>query len=130
FSVLGALLVKNSTRIVKWYAGSWGILMTGMLLEIAFQAGIIVKLSALLNAQVASTMSALVMGIALAERLRTERDARIAAQDRALEVLQKFKENYNSMPIGLFVSSLNGKVGLRNPEFCMMFRISDSEEHT
>src|SRR5690606_38340846 len=45
-------------------------------------------------------------------------------------VLQKFKENYNSMPIGLFVSSLNGKVGLRNPEFCMMFRISDSEEHT
>lgn len=130
FTVLGALLWKSPTRIVKWYAGSWGILMAGMLLEIAFQAGVVVKLSTLLNAQVASTMSALVMGIALAERLRTERDARIAAQERALEVLQKFKENYNSMPIGLFVCTPNGEITLRNPEFSKMFGTPESDERS
>ena len=130
FTILGALLVRNPTRIVKWYAGSWGILMAGMLFEIAFQAGIVIRLSTLLNAQVASTVSAIVMGIALAERLRTEREARIAAQARALEVLQKFKENYNSMPIGLFVSTPNGAITLRNPEFCKMFSISDSDERS
>jgi len=66
------------------------------------------------------------MGIALAERLRTERDARIAAQDRALEVLKKFKENYNSMPIGLFSAKPDGAVVLHNPEFSKIFQLNDT----
>jgi len=65
----------------------------------------------------------LVTAIALAEKLRIERNARLSAQREKFEVLEKFKENYNSMPVGLFSLNRSGAVTLFNPAFANMFRV-------
>jgi diguanylate cyclase (GGDEF)-like protein len=68
-------------------------------------------------------MSALLTAIALSERIRTERDARIEAQTHTVALLKEFKLNYNSMPIGLFSITSSGQISLYNPSFAEMFHL-------
>jgi diguanylate cyclase (GGDEF)-like protein/PAS domain S-box-containing protein len=97
--------------------------------EIGIQSGI-VNLPAWLNSQSASIVSALVMGLALADRMKSEREARIKAQARSVKVLKQFEENYNSMPVGLFSVDDSGRIALHNPAFSEMFGIRQSPTGT
>ncbi len=112
-------LARIRTRIVGWYALSWGAMIAGMTSEIGAQSGAF-DLPDWLNAQSASVVSALIMGLALADRLKTERDARVIAQTKSLQYLNKYKENYNSMPIGLFGLATDGHLRIHNPAFAEM----------
>ncbi len=113
-------LVRARTRVVGWYALSWGAMIAGMTSEIGAQSGAFV-LPQWLSAQSASIVSALTMGLTLADRLRSERDGRLAAQAKSLTYLKKYEENYNSMPVGLFGLSDSGTVLIHNPAFAAMF---------
>jgi diguanylate cyclase (GGDEF)-like protein len=117
---IGYLLYTQRTRIVAWYALSWASMVVGMASEIGAQSGV-VGYPAWINSQTASVVSALMMGIALADRLRSERDGRLAAQAKSLTYLKKYEENYNSMPVGLFGLSDSGTVRISNPAFAAMF---------
>ncbi|MCP5264987.1 MAG: EAL domain-containing protein [Burkholderiaceae bacterium] len=121
WATLVRILVRNRSAIAKWYAASWGILVVGLISEIAFQADVLSGLSGLLNAQSGALMSSLVMGVSLAERIKKERSARLNAQAEALSALKKFEENFNSMPVGLFGTAGNGALSLFNPAFRDMF---------
>ena len=46
---------------------------------------------------------------------------RLAARNNALATLTEFREKYNSLPIGLFSTDLNGKIKLFNPFFNEIF---------
>jgi diguanylate cyclase (GGDEF)-like protein len=81
-----------------------------------------------LNVQSASIASALLTAVSLAEKLRHERHARLAAERDAIDVLGRFKDNYNSMPIGLFSISQTGDVMLFNPAFASMFALPRPSE--
>ncbi|MCX7230854.1 MAG: EAL domain-containing protein [Burkholderiales bacterium] len=117
-----SLLIQR-TRLVGWYALSWGSMIVGMASEIGTQSGV-VQYPSWLNSQTATIVSALMMGLALADRLRSERDARLAAQARSVTYLKKYEENFNSMPIGLFGLGLNGSIRLKNPAFSEMFDLT------
>jgi diguanylate cyclase (GGDEF)-like protein len=121
-----SLLIQR-TRLIGWYALSWGSMIFGMASEIGAQSGV-VDFPFWMNSQTATVVSALMMGLALADRLKTERDGRIAAQARSLTYLKKYEENFNSMPIGLFGLSLDGSIRLKNPAFSEMFNLSDSRK--
>lgn len=116
-------LIWQRSRLVGWYALSWGSMIIGMASEIGTQSGV-VDYPPWVNSQTASIVSALIMGLALADRLRTERDARVAAQAESVTYLKKYEENFNSMPIGLFGLDATGMVRLRNPSFDEMFALS------
>lgn len=47
----------------------------------------------------------------------------MAAQAKNVGLLTRFRENYNSMPVGLFSVGLDGTVALYNPAFASMFGI-------
>ena len=113
-------LARSRTRVVGWYALSWGTMIAGMASEIGAQSGAF-ALPQWLNAQSASVVSALIMGLTLADRLKTERDARLVAQANSVQYLKKYEENYNSMPVGLFGLSTDGIVRIYNPAFAAMF---------
>jgi diguanylate cyclase (GGDEF)-like protein len=120
---LAVALVLDRTRAVTWYALSWGVMIVGMASEIGARSGV-ATLPPWLNSQSASVISALIMGLALADRLKLERNGRIAAQANSLRTLKKFEDNYNSMPIGLFGLNDSGQIRLSNPAFREMFNIS------
>lgn len=134
-SALGIILIIASLAIVVhrtrssvsiWYAGSWILTFAGILAEVGYASGFISSSSPGLNSQTASIASAVFIAIALAEKLRVERMARQAAQRETVEALDKIRENYNSMPIGLFSANPDGQLSLFNPAFASMFRLSDS----
>lgn len=120
-------LFTRRERLVGWYALSWGSMIVGMASEIGAQSGVFDN-TTWLNSQTASVVSALMMGLALADRLRTERDARIAAQSESLTYLKKYQENFNSIPIGLFGLDRLGSIRLRNPAFDEMFTLGSRRD--
>lgn len=134
-SALGIVLIITSLTVVVyrtrssvsiWYAGSWILTFAGILTEVGYASGFLSSSSPGLNSQTASVASAVFIAIALAEKLRIERVARQAAQRETFAALEKLRENYNSMPIGLFSSDLSGHLSLFNPAFSSMFRIPTS----
>ena len=107
---------------VAWYALSWGAMIAGMACEIGTQSGAI-DVPTWINSQTASVVSALIMGLALAQRLNTERDARLKAQADSVSYLKKYQDNFNSMPVGLFRLRPDGRLAIFNPAFAELFSI-------
>jgi diguanylate cyclase (GGDEF)-like protein len=73
-----------------------------------------------------SIVSSLIVGISLAERLRSEKSGRLAAQKSALTFLQRFKDNYNGVSLALFTMRLDGRMREYNPAFAHLFGIEES----
>lgn len=109
------------------YAAAWIGMIIGMLSEIGFQTGFFYATN-LFNSQLATIISALLMSIALAHKIKTDRAEKVIAQDRSVRYLKKFQDNFNSMPIGLFSINSSGSLILFNPAFYDLFNSSDSSE--
>ncbi len=123
---LGMIVFRTRSSVSLWYAASWGLTFTGILTEVGYASGLISGAVPGLNSQTASVASALVTAVALAEKLRVERNARLSAQREKFDVLEKFKQNYNSMPVGLFSMNRSGEVTLFNPAFATMFGLESA----
>jgi diguanylate cyclase (GGDEF)-like protein len=129
--LLMGLLIRHvwgaPSLVGTWYLLSWASLFAGILAEVAHSSGLLSFHLPLLNTQTGAIASALLTGIALSERIRTEREARIHAQQKTVSVLREFKRNYNSMPVGLFRATFDGRLTLYNPAFSSMFSVSQDE---
>ncbi len=119
--VVSVILFRYPSPLAAWYTLSWGLIAAGQTGQLAYSTGWIDALPFLMNSQVSAIASAFVMSIALAERLRSERAAKLQAQSSALAVLRRFRENYNAMPVGIFSMKLDGTIIEHNPAFGEMF---------
>jgi diguanylate cyclase (GGDEF)-like protein/PAS domain S-box-containing protein len=119
---------QTGSTAALWYGASWLVTLAGSASEVAFASGIISGKPILLNSLTGAVFSALLAGIALAERIKLERAGRVQAQARTVSVLTRFRENYNSMPVGLFSLNSNGYVTLQNPSFAEMFGVNRDVE--
>ncbi len=123
FLGLGLLVLNvpvTKSTVASLYLLSWAVAFAGILAEVASASGVISFRSAILNAQVGAVASALLTAIALAERLRVERSRRLAAQTQAVGALRQFRDNYNTLPIGLFSLDRSGSFTGYNPAFAAM----------
>jgi len=123
-TTLAIVVRRTRSSVAMWYAGSWAATFAGVLLEVGYASGLFSAAVPGLNSQTAAIGSALFTAIALAEKLRVERVARVAAQREKFEALERLKENYNSMPVGLFSLDAGGGVTLCNPTFTKMFDLA------
>jgi len=124
FVVLTLLSVKAPSRALGWYIGSWAITLAGSVAQIAFSVGFAREILDVANSQFTAVGSALMMGVTLAQRMQAERQARILAQSSAVNALQRFRENYNAMPVGIFSIRHDGTVIEHNPTFAEMFPVN------
>ncbi len=122
------IFIKTGSTVAIWYGASWLVTLGGLASEVAFASGVLLGKPLLLNSVTGAIFSALLAGIALSERIKIERSGRVSAQASALSVLARFRENYNSMPVGLFSLDRAGLITLRNPSFCAMFGITDKPD--
>ncbi|MCO5105947.1 MAG: EAL domain-containing protein [Burkholderiaceae bacterium] len=121
FFVLSMLSIRAPSRALAWYFGSWVITLTGSIAQIAFSMGFWREILNIANSQITSVGSALMLGVTLAQRMNAERQARISAQHSAVSALQRFRENYNAMPVGIFSMKQDGTLIEHNPTFADMF---------
>lgn len=123
FYVLINLAAKSPSRELLWYIGSWTVTLLGSIAQIAFSVGFKREILELANSQTTAIASALMLGVTLAQRMNTERHARIAAQNSAITALQRFRQNYNATPVGIFSMKFDGTLLEHNPTFGSMFVI-------
>ncbi|MFO1301028.1 MAG: EAL domain-containing protein [Burkholderiaceae bacterium] len=121
FLFLAQILRKDASPVAIWYALSWFVTGLGMFGEIVNALGYPGSLTKVMNSQVAAISAAVLSGIALAAKLQHEREARISAQHSAVTALQRFRENYNAMPVGIFSMKHDGTLIEHNPTFAEMF---------
>lgn len=120
-TLTGIIIVKTGSNSAIWYCASWLVTLSAAIMEIAFASGLISGLPSILNSASGAVFSALLAAIALADRIKTEKLSRVRAQTKTALLLNRFKENYNGMPIGLFNISRTGALSLFNPAFAGMF---------
>ena len=94
-------MIVSPSPVNCWYAVSWVCFFTGPMAEIALSAGFISTAPGWINMQSGSLAAALLVAVALAERIRVERWRRIGAQKDAIAAAEALSEHYRSMPIGL-----------------------------
>ncbi|MCD6675421.1 MAG: EAL domain-containing protein [Burkholderiaceae bacterium] len=121
FYVLITLAIKSPSRELLWYIGSWAVTLLGSIAQIAFSVGFSKSILDIANSQSTAIGSALMLGVTLAQKMNTERQARIAAQNSAITALQRFRQNYNSTPVGIFSMKIDGTLLEHNPTFGSMF---------
>ncbi len=124
FITLTLLAMRAPSRALGWYIGSWVITLAGSVAQIAFSMGFGREVLDVANSQVTAVCSALMLGVTLAQRMRAERQARISAQHSAVNALQRFRENYNAMPVGIFSMKHDGALIEHNPTFSDMFPVN------
>lgn len=127
FAVLSVLTFRAPSRALGWYIGSWVITLTGSIAQIAFSMGLARTFHDIAGSQITSVASALMLGITLAQRMQAERRARLSAERSAVSALQRFRENFNAMPVGIFSMRLDGTIIEHNPSFGELFK--DSGRH-
>lgn len=125
------VLQKNFTATFGWYSCGWIVTILGFFGEIARAYSALGIGHELINSRTGSVAGALLTAVALAERMRNERSRRLKAETRSKVALQRFKENYNSVPVGLATIDLHGDVLHFNPSFKAMFNVTQaSSKHS
>jgi diguanylate cyclase (GGDEF)-like protein len=128
-SMLARICIHDPTPIAGWYALGWGVSIFGIFGEIVRAASNQVFEVPGLNQATGAVLSALLTGVALAHKLTTERQQRVAAQSDALYALDRFRENYEATPVGLFSMRFDGTVLEYNPAFAAMFGLPPPEQY-
>lgn len=113
--------LKNPSTTAYLYAASWAATFGGLFAEITMASGAVTKSSFPLNTRTGAILSVMLLAATLAERLRTERTARLAAQLQTVAAMGQFRDTYNSVPIGLFSLNADGLFTSVNPTFKQMF---------
>ncbi len=119
--ILVRLAIKAPSQELLWYIGSWTVTLLGSIAQIAFNFGFNESILNIANSQTTAGVSALMLGVTLAQKMNTERQARIIAQNSAITALQRFRQNYNATPVGIFLMKFDGTLLEHNPTFSSMF---------
>jgi diguanylate cyclase (GGDEF)-like protein len=93
---------RRGNRALSLVAIGWAIGIIGLIVEIGVASGYIpTNIKVFINSQVSALISVLLTASALAERINTERNRRIRAQDNELIALGRVKLTYQQSPAGL-----------------------------
>ncbi|MCM5569669.1 EAL domain-containing protein [Burkholderiaceae bacterium FT117] len=131
--ILGILLTRicasSLSSIAIWYGLGWGFSILGIAGEIIRAVTNQTLDIPGLNQSTGAVISALLTGVALAQKLNDERQQRVSAQNSAVYALQRFRENYNAMPVGLFSMKDDGTILEYNPAFGVMFGLPPPSQY-
>jgi len=122
------IYIKTGSSIAAWYGASWIATFSGALGDVAYAAGLASSKPTLANSLAASLAASLLAGIAIAQRLNSERYGRVQAQKTALAALEDIRELHNQIPVGLFRVNSDGRIDLSNPAFAQLFQLGN--EHS
>jgi diguanylate cyclase (GGDEF)-like protein len=126
--VTAARQIRGNTREgAILFLSSWLAIAVGASIDILFSTGLITERPAAINLQSSAIAAGFIMAIALANRMKLERNERLAAERAATAALSRFRENYNKVPVGLFSMKQSGEIHAWNPRFEELFCVKREE---
>lgn len=128
--VLIRICLRSMSQTALWYGLGWSMSIMAHLGEIARAATDQTMTIPGVSQASGAVLSALLTGVALAQRLNAERRERRMAQRNAQHALQRFRETYNTMPVGLFSMRFDGTIIEYNPTFGLMFNMQPPSQYT
>ena len=109
------ILIITRSPVAMWYVASIGVTLAASLYEVLSAALGIKGMISSVNSVTAALASGLLAALAIAEQMRQEHRARLAAQEQ-------LQHTYDAMPIGMFTLDLQGKFTSINPALRRMLR--------
>ena len=111
-------MLKHSPRIAKFYSLAWGAYFLGILLKSANKLGYIPYSPVSEYAgNIGGIVGIIILSLALADRINSERRAKEKAQHDAIDNLKQFQLLYENALEGIFSFDLNGNLLSANPAF-------------
>ena len=111
-------MLKHSPRIAKFYSLAWGAYFLGILLKSASKMGYIPYSPVSEYAgNIGGIVGIIILSLALADRINSERRAKEKAQHDAIGNLKRFQLLYENALEGIFSFDLKGNLLNANPAF-------------
>jgi PAS domain-containing protein len=125
-SVICIAMLKHSPSIARFYTCAWSAYFIGIVLKSASKIGYL-PYSPLTKyaGNIGAIVGVILISLALAERINSERKAKEFAQFESIENLQRFHELYENAIEAIFSFDLKGKLLSDNPEFLKLVGISN-----
>jgi diguanylate cyclase (GGDEF)-like protein/PAS domain S-box-containing protein len=125
-SVICIAMLKHSPSIARFYTCAWSAYFIGIVLKSASKMGYL-PYSPLTEyaGNIGAIVGVILISLALAERINSERKAKEFAQFESIENLQRFHELYENAIEAIFSFDLKGKLLSGNPEFLKLVGISN-----
>jgi diguanylate cyclase (GGDEF)-like protein len=80
---------------------AWLTIILGVIADILHASGYLILKNSVVNVQTGAVAAALIMSIAMADKMRRERLSRLAAQSTLVKIFKRFKSLYSNVPVGL-----------------------------
>ncbi len=133
-SMLGVILVclamlKHSPNVARYFIFAWSTYFVGIILKSSSNIGLIE--STLLSeyaGNIGAVSAVLIMSLALAERIKSERLAKEQAQIESINHLSRFESLYQNALEGVFTFNLKGQLLSANPAFYQLMGVSNVDE--
>jgi diguanylate cyclase (GGDEF)-like protein len=102
-SLITAVSVTIKTKLLHFslFNLSWGLIFLGIIADVMYAVGTVPQRLSFINVQIGAVASGLIMSIAIADKMRRDRSARLAAQRSLTGMFKKFKSLYSNVPLGL-----------------------------
>ncbi|MFT4101689.1 MAG: EAL domain-containing protein [Burkholderiaceae bacterium] len=118
---LATVIRRTGSVSARWFALSWVVNFAGVLAEVGFASGLLPVLPPGINNVGGALVAALLMGAALGEQIRVDRDRRLSAEARSVAVLRSYRDMYRRNATALFRASVDGSLTYWNPAFARLF---------
>ncbi len=122
-------MLKHSPRIARFYCFAWSVYFLGIVLKSASKMGYIpYSMFAENAANIGGVVGVIVISLALADRINSEKRAKESAQKQSIGNLQRFENLYQNALEGIFSFDSNGKLLSANPAFLKILGLANVDE--
>lgn len=122
-------MLRHSPRIARFYCIAWGIYFFGIVLKSSSKLGYVPHSMLTENASnIGGVVGVIVMSLALADRINSEKREKESAQKESINYLKRFENLYRNALEGIFSFDLKGKLLSANPAFLSILGLSSVDD--
>jgi len=124
-------MLKYSPRTAKLYATAWSAYFTGLILKSSSKMGFLpYSMFTEYAGNIGAVVGIIIISLALADRINSERRAKVDAQNQAIGNLKRFQMLYENALEGIFNFDLKGKLLSANPAFLKLIGVKNLASFT
>ena len=121
-------MLKHSPRIARFYCFAWSVYFLGIVLKSASKMGYIPYSVFAENASnIGGVVGVIIISLALADRINSEKKAKESAQKQSIGNLKRFENLYKNALEGIFSFDFDGRLLSANPAFLDILGLNSIE---
>jgi len=122
-------MLKRSPRIAQLFCWSWGAYFAGIIVKSLTKVGVLPStLATEYGGNIGAMVGVVIIALALAEQINTERRKREAAKQEAINNLKRFEALYENALEGIFSLSDEGQLLEANPSLLKIIGLESVEQ--